>query len=158
MLGVGRKLADALGEPLQAAVLGSGVQDIAQIAIHHGADAAYVAESEGLAQYQTSSYTKAMAAIVQHVDPTILLIGMTDNGRDLGPRLAFRLHTGLASDCVDLAINPETKLMEATRPVSGGNAMAQPWWSTPDRKWPLCGPKRWKRRNRIPSVRGVSNR
>jgi electron transfer flavoprotein alpha subunit len=124
MLGIGRKLADAVGEPLQAAVLGSGVQDIAQSAIHHGADAAYVVDAEGLAHYQTASYTKALAAVVQHVDANILLIGMSDNGRDLGPRLAFRLHTGLASDCVDLAINPETKLMEATRPVSGGNAMA----------------------------------
>lgn len=124
MLGTGRKLADALGEPLQAAVLGSGVQDIAQAAIHHGADTAYVADSEGLAQYQTSSYTKALEAVVKQVEPNILLVGITDNGRDLGPRLAFRLRTGLASDCVGLEINAETKLMEATRPVSGGNAMA----------------------------------
>jgi electron transfer flavoprotein alpha subunit len=124
MLGVGRTLANALGEPLQAAVLGSNVQSVAQEAIYHGADTVYVAESAALEQYQTASYTTAMAQIAQHATPNVLLIGMSDNGRDLGPRLAFRLRTGLASDCVELAIDAETKLLEATRPVSGGNAMA----------------------------------
>jgi electron transfer flavoprotein alpha subunit len=65
-----------------------------------------------------------MAQIVEQADPAILLVGMSDSGRDLGPRLAFRLRTGLASDCVELRIDPATKLLEATRPVSGGNAMA----------------------------------
>jgi electron transfer flavoprotein alpha subunit len=124
MLGAGRTLADALGEPLLAAVLGSGVQETAQEAIYYGADTVYVADAPVLEQYQTASYTAAMAQIAEQATPSILLVGLSDNGRDLGPRLAFRLHTGLASDCVDLTINPETKLMEATRPVSGGNAMA----------------------------------
>ena len=124
MLGLGRRLADALGEPLQAAVLSHGAGDAAQEAIYHGADAAYVADDPALEPYQTSSYTTALATVVQHVDPNLLILGMSDNGRDLGPRLAFRLRTGLASDCVELTINPDTKLMEATRPVSGGNAMA----------------------------------
>ncbi len=124
MLGVGRSLADALGEPLQAAVVGNGIGDVTQEAIYHGADVAYTAENEALTQYQTMSYTDAMEAVVKQVEPNVLVIGMSDNGRDLGPRLAFRLHTGLASDCVSLAINADSKLMEATRPVSGGNAMA----------------------------------
>ena len=124
MLGIGRALADALGEPLMAAVLGSGLGEAAQEAIYHGADTAYAADHPALEQYQTASYTAAMSQIATQATPTILLVGMTDNGRDLGPRLAFRLRTGLASDCVELRINSETKLMEATRPVSGGNAMA----------------------------------
>src|SRR5215468_2446588 len=78
MLGAGRRLADALGEPLMVAVLGSGVQEAAQEAT-----------------------------------PNILLIGMGDIGREIGPRLAFRLRTGLASDCVELTINPDTRLLEA---------------------------------------------
>lgn len=124
LLGVGRSLANALGEPLQAAVLGHGVQEAAQEAIYHGADTVYVADIPALERYQTMSYTTAMAQIVDQAAPNILLLGMSDNGRDLGPRLAFRLRTGLASDCVELAINPTSKLLEATRPVSGGNAMA----------------------------------
>lgn len=124
MLGLGQQLAQALGEPLMAAVVGSGVQAVAQEAIAHGVATVYVAEADALAQYQTLSYTAAMAEVTKQADPNILLVGMSDTGRDLGPRLAFRLGTGLASDCVELNINPETKLMEATRPVSGGNAMA----------------------------------
>lgn len=124
MLGIGRTLANTLGEPLLAAVLGNGVQAAAQEAIQHGADTVYVADAPVLAQYQTASYTAVMATIAAQVTPNILLVGLSDSGRDLGPRLAFRLHTGLASDCVELTINPETRLMEATRPVSGGNAMA----------------------------------
>src|SRR5215831_560592 len=124
MLGAGRRLADALGEPLMAAVLGSGVQEAAQEAVYHGADSVYVADAPALAHYETLPYTTVMAQIAEQATPNILLIGMGDTGRELGPRLAFRLRTGLASDCVDLTINPQTKLMEATRPVSGGNAMA----------------------------------
>ena len=124
MLGAGRRLADALGEPLMAAVLGSGVQEAAQEAVYHGADTVYVADAPALAPYQTLPYTTVMAQIAEQATPNILLVGMSDNGREIGPRLAFRLRTGLASDCVELAINPHTQLMEATRPVSGGNAMA----------------------------------
>ena len=124
LLGAGRRLADALGEPLMAAVLGSGVQEVAQEAVAHGADTVYVADAPALAHYETLPYSTVMAQIAEQATPNILLIGMGDIGRELGPRLAFRLRTGLASDCVDLTINPQTKLMEATRPVSGGNAMA----------------------------------
>ena len=124
MCGVGRRLADALGEPLIAAVLGSGVGNAAQEAIAHGADHIYVADAEVLLTYQTASYCTVLEQIAEQAEPEVLLVGMSDNGRDLGPRLAFRLRTGLASDCVDLTINAETRLLEATRPVSGGNAMA----------------------------------
>ena len=124
LLGAGRRLADALGEPLLAAVLGSGVQEAAQEAVYHGADSVYLADAPALAHYQTLVYSAVMAQIAEQTTPNILLIGMGDTGRELGPRLAFRLRTGLASDCVDLTIHPQTKLMEATRPVSGGNAMA----------------------------------
>ncbi|MDE0205117.1 MAG: electron transfer flavoprotein subunit alpha/FixB family protein [Candidatus Tectomicrobia bacterium] len=124
MCGVGRRLADALGEPLLAAVIGSGVGDAAQDAIAHGADRVYVADAEVLATYQTASYCEVLGEIAKQAEPEVLLVGMSDNGRDLGPRLAFRLRTGLASDCVDLAVDGDTRLLEATRPVSGGNAMA----------------------------------
>ena len=124
MCGVGRRLADALGEPLIAAVVGSGVGDMAQEAIAHGADRVYVADADVLQTYQTASYCAVMGQIAEQAEPEVLLVGMSDNGRDLGPRLAFRLRTGLASDCVDLTIDAETRLLEATRPVSGGNAMA----------------------------------
>ena len=102
----------------------AGVGNAAQEAIAHGADRVYVADAEVLETYQTASYCTVVGQITEQAAPEVLLVGMSDNGRDLGPRLAFRLRTGLASDCVDLAISSETRLLEATRPVSGGNAMA----------------------------------
>src|SRR5262249_25600713 len=124
MLGAGRRLADALGEPLMAAVLGSGGQEAEKEAGYHGAGSVYVADAPALGAYGSLPVSAVMAQIAEQTTPNILLIGMGDTGRELGPRLAFRLRTGLASDCVELTINPQTKLLEATRPVSGGNAMA----------------------------------
>ena len=141
MCGVGRRLADALGEPLLAAVVGSGVGDAARDAIAHGADRVYVADAKVLETYQTASYCAVLGQIAEQAGPEVLLVGMSDNGRDLGPRLAFRLRTGLASDCVDLAVDPGTRLLEATRPVSGGNAMATVVMRSRDRRWPPCAPR-----------------
>ena len=124
ILGAGRRLADALGEPLMAAVLGQGIAEAAQEAVLHGADTVYAADAAALAHYQTLTYCGVMAQIAQQAAPNILLIGMGAIGRELGPRLAFRLRTGLASDCIDLRIHPDTRLMEATRLIAGGNAMA----------------------------------
>jgi electron transfer flavoprotein alpha subunit len=97
MLGVGRRLADALGEPLMAAVLGHGIAVAAREAILYGADTVYAADAAALAHYQTLTYCGMMAQIAQQAVPNILLLGMGVIGRDLGPRLAFRLRTGLAS-------------------------------------------------------------
>jgi len=107
-----------------AAVLGHGIAEAAREAILYGADTVYAADAAALAHYQTLPYCGVMAQITQQAIPNILPLGMGAMGRDLGPRLAFRLRTGLASDCIDLRIDPDTRLMEATRPIAGGNAMA----------------------------------
>src|SRR5262245_38065366 len=120
ILGAGRRLADALGEPLMAAVLGSGVQEVAQEAVYYGADTVYVADAPALAHYETLPYSTVMAQIAEQATPNILLIGMGDIGRELGPRLAFRLRTGLASERVELTRNTQTQVLEANSAVSGG--------------------------------------
>jgi len=124
LLGCGRKLADSLGEELSAVLLGSGVKGFASEAIAFGADKVYVVDDPLLKEYQTDSYVAVMEKIVKRVMPRILLLGQTSIGRDLAPRLAFRLNTALSMDCVELAIEPQTKLLLQTRPVYGGNARA----------------------------------
>jgi electron transfer flavoprotein alpha subunit len=124
LLGIGRKLADELGEELSVVLIGSEVGDIAREAIPFGADKVYVADHLLLKDYQTDSYVFVMEKLCKEINPSILLLGQTSMGRDLAPRLAFRLKTGLAMDCIDLSIDPETKLMLQTRPVYGGNALA----------------------------------
>jgi electron transfer flavoprotein alpha subunit len=66
-----------------------------------------------------------MEKLCHEAKPNILLMGQTAMGRDLAPRLAFRLGTGATLDCLDLKIDPPTKLMVQTKPVYGGNALAE---------------------------------
>lgn len=124
LLGIGRKLADDLGQELGAVLLGSGIGDAAKEAILFGADKVYVVDDPVLKDYQTDSYTAVMEKVCKQLLPDILLLGQTSIGRDLAPRLAFRLGTGVTMDCIELAIDPETKLMVQTKPVYGGNALA----------------------------------
>ena len=124
LLGCGRKLADDLGQELCAVLVGSGISGLAQEAIAFGADKVYVVDDPLLKDYQTDSYVLVMEKVVKQVMPQILLLGQTSIGRDLAPRLAFRLDTAASMGCVELAIDPESKLLLQTKPAYGGNAQA----------------------------------
>ena len=124
LLGCGRKLADDLGEELCAVLVGSEVSGLAQDVIAFGADKVYVVEDALLKDYETDSYVSVMEKAVKQAMPQILLLGQTNVGRDLAPRLACRLETAVSLDCVELAIDPDSKLMLQTKPVYGGNARA----------------------------------
>lgn len=124
LLGCGRKLADELGEPLAAALLGTGLAGPARNAITLGADTVYTADDPALANYQTGPFLEITEKLCQETSPRILLLGHTAIGRDLAPGLAFRLGTGLSTDCIDLQIDAATKGLLQTRPVYGGNALA----------------------------------
>jgi electron transfer flavoprotein alpha subunit len=123
LLGAGRSLADALGEELVAAVLGSQLGDSGPEAIAYGADKVYVIDDPLLASPQPDAYTAALEHLCRDVQPSILLLGKTSLGVEIGPRIAFRLQTALASDCTDLRIDADSKRLVMTRPVFGGNAM-----------------------------------
>jgi electron transfer flavoprotein alpha subunit len=123
-LGIGRQLADTLGQPLAAVVLGSQIGGLAEQAIAAGADKVYVVDDPLLKEYLADAYVGALEKAVGEIKPQILIMGQTDAGRELAPRLAFRLGTTATLDCVDLAIDPETKRLLQTKPVYGGNAQA----------------------------------
>ncbi len=123
LLGKGRELADKLGEPLGAVLLGHNVGKLPEVLIQHGADIVYVSDQELLAHYTTEAYTDVIAALIVTEKPNILLYGATANGRDLGPRIAARLILGLTADCTGLEIDDKRQLVQ-TRPAFGGNIMA----------------------------------
>jgi electron transfer flavoprotein alpha subunit len=124
LLGGGRKLADDLGEPLSAVLIGSDVASLAQEAIAFGADRVYVVEDPLLKDYQTDPYIMVMEKITKEAMPQVIMLGQTSIGRDLAPRLAFHLDTTANLGCLELAIDPETKRLLQTKPVYGGNAQA----------------------------------
>jgi electron transfer flavoprotein alpha subunit len=104
-------------------LLGSGLGDLANTLIQHGATKVYVSDDEGLATYSSEGYADTLAALVGQIEPSVVLLGATAMGRDLGARLAARLGVGLASDCVGLEI-ADGRLL-ATRPVFAGKALAK---------------------------------
>lgn len=124
LLGIGRKLADDLGQELSAVLIGSELGDLANEVISFGAEKVYVIDNPLFKDYVTDSYVAALEKLINEITPEILLLGHTPMGRDLAPRLAFRLGTGVTLDCVDLAIDPDTKLLQKTKPIYGGNALA----------------------------------
>ena len=124
LIGKARELADDLGQEVYAILLGENVKAKADVLIHHGADKVIVVDHPLLKEYVTEPYAKSIYAIVQKYDPEIVLFGATSIGRDLAPRLAARIHTGLTADCTGLEIDSETRLLRMTRPAFGGNLMA----------------------------------
>ena len=124
LLGAGRKLANELSEELSALLLGSNTGNLGKDAIAYGADKVYVAEDSFFDNYNSDAYTQAAASLCRKIMPAVMLMGHTDIGMDLAPRLNGRLGGGLAMDCLAVAIDPATKCLVTTRPVYGGNAHA----------------------------------
>ena len=117
LLSPGRDLADKQGGRLVAVVIGSGVEQAVNDASAHGADQVIVVDAPEFKDYTTDAYTAAMYHLIEKYGPTTLLIGATPDGRDMGPRLACRIKTGLD-------IDPESGNVAWTRPAFGGNLMA----------------------------------
>jgi caffeyl-CoA reductase-Etf complex subunit CarE len=124
LLGIGRKMANELGEDLSTLLMGSKTGGLGQEAIAYGADKVYVAEDSLLDDYNSDAYTQVAANLCQKVLPSVVLLGHTDVGCDLAPRLNGRLGGGLAMDCLALSVDPASKLLVSIRPVFGGNAHA----------------------------------
>ncbi len=146
LLSEGRKLADDLGVELCGVLLGSGVNEqYAKALGGYGADRVYICDHPLLKDYTTDAYTKVLCDLVEDKKPEVFLIGATNIGRDLGPRVAARLHTGLTADCTHLDVDVEkykaflkttstidvdntpfedNKNLKMTRPAFGGHLMA----------------------------------
>lgn len=124
LLGEGRKLADKLNVNLTAVLLGYNMDDEADKLIRYGADNVLRVDHKLLEVYTTEGYTKVIAELINNKKPEIVLIGATTIGRDLGPRIAARVGTGLTADCTRLEIDETDGKLLQTRPAFGGNLMA----------------------------------
>jgi len=124
LLGEGRRIADELGVNLTALLLGSNIEGLAKTLAEHGADEVLVADDKNLEHYTTDAYTKVICDLANERKPGILFVGATFIGRDLGPRIAARLSTGLTADCTSIDVDVTNGDLLATRPAFGGNLMA----------------------------------
>jgi electron transfer flavoprotein alpha subunit len=124
LLGKGGELANDLGVKLVAVLLGHRVKDECQELIYHGADKVLLIDDPKLEHYQTNTYTDVLVQQVLKLKPEILIMGATFLGRDLAPRVARILGTGLTADCTGLEIDKTARLLLQTRPAFGGNVIA----------------------------------
>jgi len=124
LLTPGRMMAEKQGGALTAVVIGNHVQSAVDQAAIHGADKILVVEGAEYEHYSTDAYTIALCSLVEKYGPTSMMIGATNNGRDLGPRVSCRLKGGLTADCTALDIDETSGNVAWTRPAFGGNLMA----------------------------------
>lgn len=124
LLTPGRMLAGKQGGKLVSVVIGSNIDAAVEAAGKHGADQIIAVDGPEFRDYTTDAYAKALCTLIEKYGPTSVLIGATNNGRDLGPRVSSRLGTGLTADCTGLDIDEETGNVAWTRPAFGGNLMA----------------------------------
>ena len=125
LIGQARRIAKELGQLVQVMLLGENVQSEAEELVAHGADIVHVFESPLLKYYTTDGYTKVLTDFFEDHKPNILLIGATNNGRDLAPRMSGRMKNGVVADCTILTVDTTEGLVEWTRPALGGNILAE---------------------------------
>jgi len=135
LIGKGKELAKDLETEVTAVLVGADVKGLADELAEYGADKVIVVDDPELKEYRTEPYTHALASVIEEFKPEIFLIGATAIGRDLGPRVCARIHTGLTADCTkldigDFPINPvpgkeqKHNQLLMTRPAFGGNTIA----------------------------------
>jgi len=118
----GRRLADQSGQPLAAVVVGSQIGEEAKKLIPYGPDTLYVADDPALADYTPEAYTAILADLIKKQEPDIVLLGASAQGKELAAKLAARLETGMAQDCVEFRL--ENGLLIAKRPLYAGKVYA----------------------------------
>ena len=123
LLGAAKELCAKLEEKCCAVLVTAAAGELPQQLIAAGADVVYVVEDAKYADYDTELYTDAICQLSKKYDPASIMFGATDDGRDLAPRVAARLHTGLCADCTALDVTDD-KLVAWTRPALGGNICA----------------------------------
>ena len=147
LIGEASKLAADLGEKVVAVLMGYQITDKAEMLIHYGASTVLVLDEPVLENYTTEPYVKGIEYVIKNYEPNIVLFGASSIGRDMAPRIAGRIHTGLTADCTRLDVEvakyqeylrkatnvPEEKIialdtsdrnLKMTRPAFGGNVMA----------------------------------
>ncbi|MDE2822368.1 MAG: electron transfer flavoprotein subunit alpha/FixB family protein [Chloroflexota bacterium] len=113
-----------IGEDIGVALIGSDLDERANETITLGASSVYTVDDEALTGREIAPKVTAFAEVCNQTSPDVILVGKTQDGREVGPRVAFRLGAGLAQDCIRVGVDADTGRVVATRPVYGGSAMA----------------------------------
>ena len=124
LCGKAKELAAVTGHPVYALVIGSGLDGEIEKLLHYGVDKVFVYDDSAFLDYRIEPYTAAFCDFIEKVKPSSILVGATNLGRQLAPRVAARCRAGLTADCTVLEMKENTDLVQI-RPAFGGNIMAQ---------------------------------
>lgn len=124
LCGKAKELAKVTGHPVYALVIGHQVEECAETLLHYGVDKVFVYDDPAFADFRIEPYTAAFCDFIEIHKPSSILVGATNLGRQLAPRVAARCRTGLTADCTVLEMKENTDLVQI-RPAFGGNIMAQ---------------------------------
>src|SRR5699024_1179647 len=122
LLGKARQMANKLHQNVYAIFMGNDIQEKSRELLHFGVDEVYIYDRPELARFQIEPYTSVLEDFIQKVKPCSILVGATTVGRQLAPRIAARMRTGLTADCTKLKMSKSTDLAQI-RPAFGGNIM-----------------------------------
>ncbi|HBG4071386.1 TPA: electron transfer flavoprotein subunit alpha/FixB family protein [Clostridioides difficile] len=124
LIGEGRKLADQLGKELAVVIAGYEVEKEVKELLHYSVDKVYYINDLLLKDFTTDGYAISIANLIERKKPEVVLVGATSIGRDIAPRIAGKVGTGLTADCTKLEIDSTDNKLLQTRPAFGGNLMA----------------------------------
>ena len=123
LIGIAKELAKVNGAEVEVLLMGHNIAGQVSDVVGYGADRVILVDDPCLASYLTEPYAQAATEVIRERTPGVVLVGASSIGRDLAPRVAARLNTGLTADCTKLAMN-EDGTLEMTRPAFGGNLFA----------------------------------
>ena len=124
LCGKAKELAQVTGHPVYALLIGHNTESAAKKLLHYGVDKVFVYDHEEFADFRIEPYTAAFCDFIEKEKPSSILVGATNLGRQLAPRVAARCRTGLTADCTVLQMKENSDLVQI-RPAFGGNIMAQ---------------------------------
>jgi electron transfer flavoprotein alpha subunit len=117
-----QEIAAQLGEEVYAGLVGADLAQVSGQLAELGVEKVYVVDDPIFTHYHPEAYLAVTRQLVGEVLPRVVLMGHTDLGRDLAPRLAFALDTGLCPNCLGVEIDTASRALRLTRPVFGGKA------------------------------------
>jgi len=124
LIGEAKTLAEKINHPVYVVIIGYKLEENVNEILKYGVDKVFVYDDERLQNFDVETYSNCFQNFIENNKPTAILVGATNIGRSLAPRLAARFHTGLTADCTKLQIKENTDLVQI-RPAFGGNIMAQ---------------------------------
>lgn len=103
------------GVPADAVLIGTGVGPLADILAGHGAERIFVCDNPDAGRFLNASWSAVIVEARKRSGADIILMKASELGKALAPKVAGRLHAGVANDCIDVAIEGDTVIV--TRPA-----------------------------------------